>query len=150
MKLNLKLGYLISSFFVYYYRESLKNNILRTFSMPIYKEISNISVFPLWKHVQSASIPINLKSSQRQVALLLPEASEYIRKIGEHFISFIHKLDSSQITVDFDQRIALYQSYCVPQQTRMLSSSSEYWINELGKFLVQTITQKYLKINSLS
>jgi hypothetical protein len=29
------------------------------------------------------------------MAVLLPEPAEYIRKIGEHMIYFIHKLDSS-------------------------------------------------------
>lgn len=29
---------------------------------------------------------------------MFPEPSDYIRKIGEHFIAFIHKLDQAQIT----------------------------------------------------
>jgi hypothetical protein len=40
--------------------ESLKMNILRTFMMPIFKEVSNISIFPLWKSTFSV-IPIDSK-----------------------------------------------------------------------------------------
>ena len=78
--------------------DSLKNNILRTFSMPIFKELNNINMFPLWKQQSVNTIPTMKSTNQKQMNLMLPEAGDYIRKIGEHFISFIHKLDSAQIT----------------------------------------------------
>lgn len=33
--------------------EAIKTNMLRTFTMPIIKEMSNISMFPLWKQIVS-------------------------------------------------------------------------------------------------
>jgi hypothetical protein len=75
--------------------EAIKNNLFKTFVMPIFKEINNINIFSLWKQTLN-NIPINTKNTQKQAALLLPEPGEYIRKIGEHFISFIHKLDQSE------------------------------------------------------
>ena len=62
------------------------------------------------------------------------EPNEYIKKIGEHFVSFIHQLDQSQVL----------QSY---QDSQI---SSDFWISLIGNYLVNTISQKYLKINSFS
>jgi len=62
--------------------ESIKNNLYRTFCMPIFKEINNINIFPMWK------LQNNFGSTSGG-----NESSDYIRKIGEHFVSFIHKLD---------------------------------------------------------
>ena len=73
------------------------------------------------------------------------EASDYIRKIGEHFISFIHKLDQAQITQDLDIDIDLYKTH-----NQSFSSVSDYWINQLGTFLISCLSQKYLKIPTLS
>ncbi len=61
--------------------------------MPIFKEMNNINMFPLWKQIQN-NIPTK-EGSVKSLSILLQDAGDYIRKIGEHFISFIHKLDSS-------------------------------------------------------
>jgi len=42
------------------FEESLKTNMLRAFVMPIFKELNNISIFPLWKQIQN-NIPIDAK-----------------------------------------------------------------------------------------
>ena len=47
--------------------------------MPIFKEINNINLFPMWK-LQNNFGATGTSS----------EPSEYIKKIGEHFVSFIH------------------------------------------------------------
>ena len=86
--------------------------------MPIFKEINNINLFPMWK-------------LQNNYGAATGEASEYIRKIGEHFVSFIHKLDQSEVLANN-------------------KDSSDFWISLLGTFLVNTLSQKYLKINSFS
>ena len=63
-------------------------NLYRTFGMPILKEVNNIPLFPLWKS------SLSLKKD----TFLPQEPGDYIRKVGEHFISFIHKLDHSGVT----------------------------------------------------
>ncbi|CDW77287.1 UNKNOWN [Stylonychia lemnae] len=134
---------------------SIVQNLLRAFIMPIFKELNNISIFPLWKQASNSGIQINQKQTQKQqMSILLPESSEYIRKIGEHFISFIHKLDSSQITATLDKTLNLYQIYSydlhASNQHHTIQSASEYWIGEIGKYLVSTLSNKYMKINILS
>lgn len=67
-----------------------------------------------------------------------------MRKIGEHFISFIHKLDTQLLDGAHD--VALYQRYCDAQ----VRSPGEHWIGCIGDFIAQTLSAKYLKIPSLS
>ena len=109
-------------------QDAIGANLTRTFSMPIAKEIVNIPHYPLWRQ------------TNRQSA----EASDYMRKIGEHFISFIHKLDSQLL--EGENVVALYQRHCDAQ----VRSAGEYWIGFVTDFIAQTVSAKYLKIPSLS
>ena len=113
--------------------------------MPIFKELHNIPYFPLWKqsslHTQSAKKDA-LSPTKLYLQSLPSESSDYIRKIGEHFISFIHKLDQSDLAKTLDPEIALYAKYCgVPSE-----SISDFWIGHISSFLASTLSQKYLKI----
>ena len=101
----------------------LEQNICKTFVMPIYQEITSIHKLPFWKVIQKVQIlskqeqlqekkevanPLAFSSmimsgltsvtsgqSSKVVSnLKTPEPSEYIRRIGDHFISFIQQLDS--------------------------------------------------------
>mmetsp|Transcript_8651 Transcript_8651/g.6406 ORF Transcript_8651/g.6406 Transcript_8651/m.6406 type:complete len:104 (+) Transcript_8651:203-514(+) len=73
-------------------QEAIKNNLLKTFIMPIFKELNTMSSFSVWS-LSGSAIPSSSKSWPA-----LPEHSEYMRKVGDHFISFIHKLDASSVT----------------------------------------------------
>lgn len=87
----------------------------------------------------------------RNFMLALPsDASDYVKRIGEHFISFIHKLDQAAILNDFDREIALYQKYCDPDVKDHITSCSEFWISQIGNFLASTLSSKYMKITTLS
>ena len=90
---------------------TLMTNMQKTFVMPIYKELSNLHLLPQWKHLLGGSSNLssgagnsmlnpslrqrlgNALEQQPSKLNQLAEPSEYMRRIGEHFISFIHKLD---------------------------------------------------------
>jgi hypothetical protein len=93
--------------------------------MPVIKELNNIPHFPLWK--QTGRPPADKTKAQTFVLSLPSETSDYMRKIGEHFISFIHKLDSAVEEQDLD----LYQK-AFDVSTK---SVGEYWIGYLGDYM---------------
>ena len=112
--------------------------------MPIYKEIANINMFN-WKQT-TYSIQTNLRNVFKQQSILLPEPNEYIRKIGEHFISFIHKIDTQSNVIQFNSEINMYHKYC----SEGVESVTQYWIGEIGMFIIKTVGHKFLKIGVLS
>ena len=79
---------------------TLMTNLQKTFVMPIYKELSNVHILPVWKQKNSSGASLTtsylnsaLKGRLANALDQLAEPQQYIRKIGEHFVSFIHKLD---------------------------------------------------------
>jgi len=81
--------------------------------MPIFKELANLNQFSFWKSLQQ---------------VFKPSPQEYIRKIGEHFIAFIHKLDSSECGAECSE--ALYPSGM---------SCGEYWVQAVGVYLLDSV-----------
>ncbi len=73
------------------------------------------------------------------------EASDYIRKIGEHFIAFIHKLDQSG-TIEENWDIVPYHKYI----DSSIASISSYWISKIATYLTNALSQKYLRINQIT
>ena len=70
--------------------------------------------------------------------LSLPsEPGDYIRKVGEHFISFIHKLDQAGVTAKMEN--SLYGG-----------NATDYWLNMVGTHILHVLSQKYMRINMLS
>ena len=65
------------------------------------------------------------------------EPGDYIRKVGEHFISFIHKLDQAGVTAKMEN--SLYGG-----------NATDYWLNVVGTHMLQVLSQKYMRINMLS
>jgi len=60
--------------------------------MPIFKELSNLHLFTFWKSTSGASTAKGV-SMGMEAARVMPEPGEWVRRVSEHFISFIHKLD---------------------------------------------------------
>jgi len=84
-----------------------------------------------------------VQASKTIETLQAPEPSEYIRKIGNHFISFIQQLDSF-----FDEEMKAVQEN--QEQKHILKDPdvqrnfAEYFITTLGKYIETTLSQKYL------
>lgn len=99
--------------------------------MPIAKELLTLPFYPLWKLTPYKSV----MGGNKLFSMSLPsEASDYIRKIGEHFISFIHKLDQSGLVEGWD--LACYQRY-VDSEAQSVSS---LWISTIGTYITTVLS----------
>lgn len=90
-----------------------------------------------------SNISQTVAASKTVETLQTPEPSEYIRKIGNHFISFIQQLDSF-----FDEEMKAVEEN---QETKHIlkdpdvqQNFAEYFITTLGKYIEATLSQKYL------
>ena len=74
----------------------------------------------------------------------LPEPSDSIKKIGQHFILFVQKLDSF-LEVESIKEGGLLSGLGEEQQEDI----AFVYIQSLGNFLIQSLDQKYRQISAL-